>query len=120
VATRVKRSYSPNRVDRILRIDGRSAIAQAMRAERDALMASLPHPVSPTDAALVERAVIGRAHLLALDAKALAEGLSASEIRFYQSASSGYGRLLRQLKAAKAARPTGPSLAEIFAEDTAA
>ena len=116
-----KRACTPTRTDRLLGLDGRERIARQIRDTRNALLASLPQPIGPVQAALAERAAILQAHLTQLDANALnGSGLQPAELRMYSSLTSQLGRLLKQLNSLRAVRPAGPSIDELFGEEGAA
>jgi hypothetical protein len=109
------------RADRIIGLDGRSPLAQAIRDMRNSYLSQCPQPVSPCDAALAERAAILNGHLLQMDQKALqGGGLQANEVRLYTTLSGQLGRILKQLNSRRTTRPTAPSIDELFSEGAAA
>jgi hypothetical protein len=102
----------------VIGIDNRSCSARALRESRDRILASLPQPIDPLTAVLVERVAMIEAHLARADQVALQRGLNAAEARSYMAMSSLLSRLLRQIGASRKAKPQhnndGPSLSEII------
>lgn len=107
-------SKKRTRDERIVKLDGRSVAARCIREARNGYMAMCPQPVSPIDASLCERLAWLECHLAMLNAKALGDKLTKEDSRLVIAYGGQHARLLKTLKATRAKRPAGPSLAELF------
>jgi hypothetical protein len=102
---------SSRRLPMLRVIDGRSAEAIHIKRTRDAIIASLPEPVSEIAVQLAERYAVLAMHLSVLDKATLTGGaLTPSQVKAYLGMSGQMQRLLRQIHGLKATKgPSGTS-----------
>jgi hypothetical protein len=108
------RRATPNsrKTPSLRKLDGRSCVAVAIRRYRDALLTSLPAPISHIACELAERASVLHQHLTELDAAGLANGgLDPARAKMYLEMSAQHARILHRLGGMQAPAKTSPGAA---------